>query len=283
MLFRTAWWSVLATICLCLPNRACQRSLLLALLCCLAAPQAAAQAPDSPPDPFRFVVWAGGDVKAIGRGMLSLRPLYAAAGMGGVLLLLSGQDPALTRGAIDLAESAGSRPRKILNEIGNVKSVRPLALIFFLGTLTSRNKRLQDAAFTSLEAIVFSNLLTNALKTLTGRARPWQNEGATTFKPFSGNTSFPSGHATTVFAFTTPWLLYYGNAPSIGLFILGIGTSFTRIADNVHWFTDVLVGAGIGFSTAYLLTQRHKRQSSRLTVAPVVSGGQAGVFVRLKL
>ncbi len=244
---------------------------------------ATAQAPEPSPDPIRFVWWTGGDVKAFGRGVFSMRTLYVAAGVGGTVFLLSGQDADLTQGAIDLAEGAGRRPRRILNEIGNVDAVRPMALIFFLGSLTSGNKKLQDAAFTSLEAIVISNLITNSLKALVGRARPFQNEGASSFKPFSGNTSFPSGHATTVFAFTTPWLLYYRNAPTIALFALGAGTAFTRMADNVHWFTDVLVGTAVGFTTGYWLTKRHQRDDARITVTPVVADGQGGLFVRVKL
>ncbi len=242
-----------------------------------------AQTPDLPPDPYRFVLWTGGDAKASVNGLFSPRALYAAVGIGGVLLLLSSQDPALTEGAVELAEGLGPRLRKTLNEIGNVKAVRPMAFIMFLGSLTSRSRRLQDAAFTSLEAIILANLITNVLKSVVGRARPSQELGARHFQPFSGDRSFPSGHATTVFAFTTPWLLYYGNVPTIGLFVLGAGTAFVRMADNFHWFTDVLVGSAIGFTTAYGLTRRHQREGSRVSITPVVSTEQSGVMVRVKL
>ncbi len=242
---------------------------------------ALAQAPVLPPDPYRFVLWTGGDVKALANGALSPRVLYAAASMGGVVLLLSGQDADLTEGAVDLVEGTDSRVRKTLNEIGNVKAVRPMALILFLGSLTSRSRRLQDATFTSLEAIVISNLISNVLKSIVGRARPSQGQGATHFQPFSGDTSFPSGHATTVFAFTTPWLLYYGNVPTIGLFMMGAGTALVRMADNVHWFTDVLVGSAIGFTTAYGLTRRHQREGLGVSITPVVSTEQAGVSLRV--
>lgn len=242
---------------------------------------ALAQAPDLPPDPYRFVLWAGGDVRGIARGAVSPRALYAAASMGGVLLLLSGQDPELTERAIELADGMEPRLRKTLNEIGNVKAVRPMALLMFLGSLTSRSRRLQDAAFTSLEAIVISNLITNLLKSVVGRARPGQELGARHFEPFSGDRSFPSGHATTVFAFTTPWLLYYRSIPTIILFTMGAGTAFVRMADNLHWFTDVLVGSAIGFTTAYGLTRRHQRESIGVTITPVVGAGQTGISLRV--
>ncbi|MFQ5569801.1 MAG: phosphatase PAP2 family protein [Rhodothermales bacterium] len=243
------------------------------------------RAQSSPPsnDPYRFIEWSIQDVKAIARGVPSKYSLYAAAGMGGALLTLSWQDDNLTDGAIDLAEGTNSKVRRVVNEIGNVKAVRPMALLLFLGSLTSSSRRFQDAAFTSLEAVVFSNLLTNTLKSVVGRARPYQDRGAQTFRPLSGDKSFPSGHATTVFAFTTPWLLYYSNVPTYGLFILGIGTAFMRMADNAHWFTDVLVGGGIGFTTAYMLTRRHQRRAGTISVTPVLADGQGGLFVRVRL
>ncbi len=245
-------------------------------------PTARAQTPAASPDPYRFVQWTGQDATAFVRGLPSRYTLYAAAGMGGLVLLLSGQDPALTRGAVDLAEGTYPPLRRAINEVGNVKAVQPMALMLFLGSLLSDDSRLQDAAFTSLEAIILSNLITNTLKAVAGRARPYQELGAAHFRPLSSNTSFPSGHATTVFAFTTPWLLYYGNVPTVGLFVLGAGTAFTRLADNAHWFTDVLVGTAIGFTTAYWLTRRHQRGSG-VTLTPVLSTEQTGLSLRIRL
>lgn len=262
---------------------ALQSVALIVLIIGMSTGRATAQTRELPPDPYRFIQWIGGDAKALARGVVSPYPLYAVAGIGGVVLLSSGQDPNMTQGAIDLAEGLDPNIRRILNEVGNAKVVRPMALILFLGSLTSRSRRFQDAAFTSLEAIFVSNLLTNTLKSVVGRSRPNEGEGARKFDPFSGNRSFPSGHATTVFAFTTPWLLYYRNAPTIALFVLGIGTAFTRMADNQHWFSDVLVGSAIGFTTALFFTRRHQRATGNVSVTPVVSAEQAGLFVRVKL
>lgn len=234
-------------------------------------------------DPIRFLRWTVDDAKALGRSVVSPRSLPVAAGLGGSVLLLSQWDQDLTEGAIDRAMDLGSRPRRILNEVGNVHIVRPMALIFFLGTLASGDERLQDAAFTSLEAIVVANLLTNVLKAITGRARPSHGLGAKSFRPFSGRTSFPSGHATTVFAFTTPWLLYYGNLPSIALFAVGAGTAFVRMVENFHWFSDVLAGAAIGFGAGYLLSRRHQGKRAWFDLRPIFSVGEAGLSLRLTL
>ncbi len=246
------------------------------------AATAQAQTPENSPDPIRFIDWIGQDVTGIVRGLPTRRTLYVAGGMAGMLLLLSPQDEELTKGAVDLTRDTFPTVRRTLNEIGNVRTVRPLALLLFLGSLLSNNERYQDAAFTSLEAVVFSNLITNSLKSVVGRARPYQDLGAHAFSPLSGNTSFPSGHATTVFAFTTPWLLYYRNAPTIILFVLGAGTAFVRMADNVHWLTDVLAGSAIGFTTGLFLARNHRRGRTPLTVEPIVAAEQAGVTLRLR-
>ncbi len=45
-------------------------------------------------------------------------------------------------------------------------------------------------------SIIAAGIVTPALKAIVGRSRPRQNEGTYHFSPFSGNSSFPSGHAT---------------------------------------------------------------------------------------
>ncbi len=260
-----------------LSNLIARGSLSLLLVAALARP-AVGQVARS--DPMRFVTWMGEDVGAIARTMATRRVAAGAAGAAGLVVVLSGRDEQITQRIIDLTESAPQQSRRVLNEVGNVNVVRPLALLFFLGTLASGDERLQDAAFTSVEAIVLSNLITNALKGIVGRARPYQDKGAMSFAPFSGNTSFPSGHATTVFAFTTPWLLYYRNIPTAALFALGVGTSFVRMADNVHWFSDVFVGTAIGLSTAFFLTRRHQRS---ISLVPVVQAAGTGFGLTFRI
>lgn len=84
----------------------------------------------------------------------------------------------------------------------------------------------------------------------------------------SAYTSFPSGHTTQAFAAATflseeykerlPWIPYasYTVASSVGLL---------RVANNRHYISDVLVGAGIGYlamKTAYW-THRYKWGKNR--------------------
>ncbi len=219
-------------------------------------------------DPIRFILWPLEDVRAVGDGISFRTTGMIALGSAGILVL-SRYDRSTTEWASGLEIGSSLR---VLQEFGHAKAVRPALGVIFLGSLMAGDTRLQDASFTALEAVVLGNLVTNSLKGLFGRARPWQDEGTSSFKPFSGNTSLPSGHATTAFAALTPFALYYGGVIGGGLYVLAGATAFSRMASNAHWFSDVVAGSAVGFTTAWLLTRRH-RGRSRVSLSPTIQGG----------
>ncbi len=225
------------------------------VICMIAVSCAKAQS-DSP---LRFVQWTIGDVLAIPQATLTLRSGLTLGVAAGSVLAVSHFDRRLSHEAERIADFAPRRVRKVFHEAGNANVIRPMAAIVFAGALTSGNIHFQDAAFTSLESVILANLFTNGLKLVIGRARPNAGRGPDSLQPFSGQRSFPSGHATTVFAFTTPWILYYPGITTGALFVLGIGTAVARMADDYHWFSDVLGGALVGLGTGYLLSKRHQR------------------------
>ena len=233
-------------------------------------------------DPYRFWKWPVQDAGAMMKGLASEQSIMAVGG-GAVLLLTAQHDAKITADLASFDHGSAALLVRVVEEIGNVRSIRPLAGVLFLGSLMTDDTHFQDAAFTSLEAVIMANLVTSGLKSAFGRARPWQNQGALEFSPFSGNTSFPSGHSTTAFAFLTPWLLYYPNAFTPGLIVLSAGTAFTRMLTDNHWFTDVVAGSAIGFATAYFLTQRHRSGAERLTVAPSLGLEHVGITVALRM
>ena len=65
----------------------------------------------------------------------------------------------------------------------------------------------------------------------------------------SNNHSFPSGHTATAFMTATMLTKEYGHiSPWIGIgsYTIASGTGLMRMANNKHWLSDVLTGAGIG-------------------------------------
>ncbi len=121
------------------------------------------------------------------------------------------------------------------------------------------NAHVEDIGLHSAETLLLANIVTGSVKVLAGRARPEVDiENPRDFQLFRGRKgsafqSFPSGHATTAFAFATTlsselarwqpgtrWTvgpLLYGSAALVGA---------SRMYNNKHWASDVLAGAAIG-------------------------------------
>lgn len=76
----------------------------------------------------------------------------------------------------------------------------------------------------------------------------------------SDHESFPSGHSAVAFMTATMLTKEYGHLSpwiGIGAYTLATGTATMRLANNKHWFSDVMAGAGIGIISAemgYYLT-----------------------------
>ena len=79
----------------------------------------------------------------------------------------------------------------------------------------------------------------------------------------SNNKSFPSGHTAMAFMCATMLHKEYGTTRSpwysVGGYALATTTAVSRMLNNKHWLSDVLVGAGIGILTTelgYYITDR---------------------------
>lgn len=65
----------------------------------------------------------------------------------------------------------------------------------------------------------------------------------------TNNQSFPSGHTATAFMTATMLSKEYGHISpwvSVGAYSVATATGLMRMANNKHWLSDVMVGAGIG-------------------------------------
>lgn len=233
---------------------------------------------------LRFVHWAYQDAGAYVQD-IGVRAPFLAVGGAVVLAPTSGLDPSVLE---EVQEGYHGPFASYLNLTNNLGGRRMPAVVagVFAASLVTPNTRFQDAAFTSLQSLAYAGAVTGALKNVIGRFRPEVGDGAYRFAPLSGNTSFPSGHTTAVFAIITPWVHYYPNAATYGLFALGTGTAVARIALDKHWPTDVMTGAAIGFFTGRYLARRHQKQSGeppRLLVQPLVGSDGAGLSLQLCL
>jgi membrane-associated phospholipid phosphatase len=126
-----------------------------------------------------------------------------------------------------------------------------------LAGVVSGHDALRRSGERVLTSVAVAGITTAGIKLSTGRLRPDQTDDPFIFKPFSGNDAFPSGHATLAFALATslseelhnPWvsaILYTGAA----------GTAWSRLNDQRHWLSDVLMGSAIGITGAKIMEGR---------------------------
>jgi membrane-associated phospholipid phosphatase len=159
-----------------------------------------------------------------------------------------------------------------------------ISVLLILAGAGMHDDNLRDAGRDSLESeIIAGGIVTPLLKRAFGRARPIQEEGASSFTPFSsGHQSFPSGHATNAFAFATAIAGHYDGwvVPTI-VYSLASGVAFSRVNDRAHFPSDVLAGALIGRAIAKSVVHRHGHRTTAWTITPTVTGGRAGVMVHI--
>ena len=146
-----------------------------------------------------------------------------------------------------------------------------------------------------MEALLIGEATATTMKILVGRARPYVGTGPNDYEFGRGLSkgdykSFPSGHAVAAFAAAaavtsetsrhapdTRWIvgpIMYGGAALVGV---------SRMYNNQHWASDVIVGAGIGtLAGLKVVRYQHSHPGNALdrwllagSLAPVEGGGHA--------
>src|SRR5690606_33322450 len=63
--------------------------------------------------------------------------------------------------------------------------------------------------------------------------------------------SFPSGHTAAAFAFAGVLAWFYPKLREI-VYVMAIGCGVTRVVDAQHWASDCVIGACIGYASAWV-------------------------------
>jgi len=227
------------------------------------------------------------------------RDAYIAGGFAVATVALFPLDKALARDAQDSSFQAIRFARSAAHTLSvaghGVGWALASGVLYGTGRVT-HSEALAETGVHTLEALVVANALTLATKDLAGRARPLLDvNNPHDFKLGRGfgdddHQSFPSGHASSSFAgaaaitsevsahwphatrYVAPAL--YGTATLVGL---------SRMYNNKHWASDVVVGAAIGtFSGLKVVRYNHAHHGNWIDralldglVTPVAGGGVA--------
>ena len=199
-----------------------------------------------------------------------------------------------------LQDSSTQANRKLQGTATFVRTVATPGSYVIGGTMylagrLSKNERLADLGWHGTEALIVGELVAGVIKGSVGRqrpsVRPRNSNSYSLFRGFFGGDqyrSFPSGHTTSAFAAAaavssetsrwwpnTRWII--GPAMFTGAALAGV----SRMYNNRHWASDVLVGAGIGtFAGLKVVRYHHSHPGNRLdkwllagSISPAGDGG----------
>ena len=242
---------------------------------------------------------AFGQADTIGapRALFTYRDLVLA---GAVAVVTMAARPFDDQMAARLQDSSTQANRKLQGTATFVRTVAAPGSYYIGGTMylagrLSKNERLADLGLHGTEALIVGELVAVLIKGTMGRQRPYveprNSNSYQLFRGFGGSDkfrSFPSGHSTSAFAAAaavssetsrfwpeTRWII--GPILYTGAALTGI----SRMYNNRHWASDVLVGAGIGtFAGLKVVRYHHTHPGNRIddwlltgSLVPKAEGG----------
>ena len=236
------------------------------------------------------------------------RDLYVLGAFGATAVTLFQYDQKLARWfqSDRLSDSRTlGRVASTLDVVGGAGAIAIGGAMYVAGRIAGK-PRLAHLALHGTEAIFTGLVTAGAVKGVVGRARPYVTADSNPrdfglMRGFKGSPwqSFPSGHSTTSFAVaaavtteTSAWWpksrwiigpILYGGATLVGA---------SRMYDDKHWASDVVMGAAIGtFAGLKTVRFNHTRTGNRvdrwllgseaaLSVSPRDEGLRIGVSAR---
>jgi membrane-associated phospholipid phosphatase len=181
-----------------------------------------------------------------------------------------------------IAESSQGNQRFVfLGNMGTLYgewySIVGVAAAFEVYGLIAKDSIAKKITIELLQAGIYSELLTEVIKVTVGRARPYRNEGAFSFSPFTLDASFqsmPSGHTTSAFALSTVMSRHAKTTFWKIIAYLPAGlTMFARVYQDKHWVSDEILGAGIGFFVGNWVVDLHEGKRHKINVTSLAPLG----------
>lgn len=167
----------------------------------------------------------------------------------------------------------------LVQPFGSAYSIGILSL-FYLNGIVSENPKATAVAQDGLAASLIGQGISTVVKRIAGRSRPRDHQGTSSFRPFSGNTSFPSGHATQAFTVASVISTHYPR-PAVQAVSYGIAglVGYARIVHNGHFVSDVAAGALIGTAVGKAVVHFNQKKRTGLQVNPLIDPDLRGLAV----
>jgi membrane-associated phospholipid phosphatase len=240
---------------------------------------------------------------------ISRRPLFTAGDAllaGGVLVGARLIHPLDERYRLRLQDSSTQANRRLQTISKLVRTTAAPGAYIIGGTLyavgrVGGNEKLADLGLHGTEALALGELVATGMKIMVGRARPYVGKGPDDYGFMRGldkgdYKSFPSGHTVSAFAAAAAVTSEVSRmAPGRARWAVGsvlftgaglVGAS--RMYNNQHWASDVIVGAGIGtFAGLKIVRFHHSHPGNRidrwLLAGSLVPNGNGGQSLRFSV
>ncbi len=140
---------------------------------------------------------------------------------------------------------------------GQWQVVAPVTGGMILAGLIAKKPAILHSGLRVGASVLLAGVVTGIFKYSLGRVRPYDTNDVWDYQPFSGNASMWSGHTVVAFSFAASLAQeIHRTWATVGLYTLATGTAWSRVYDNQHWVSDVMVGAAVGIASAKLATGR---------------------------
>ena len=158
------------------------------------------------------------------------------------------------------SRSLPARPSRLKfnNDIrtGSVATLGAASTGMYIWSLRTHDPHQRETGLLAGEAIFDSLVLTQGIKFIAGRERPYQGSGQGNF--FAGGNSFPSAHSTAAWA-AAGILAHEYPGPLTKLLAYGLAStvSITSFGSKQHFPSDVLIGSGLGWLVSEYVYRAH--------------------------
>lgn len=146
----------------------------------------------------------------------------------------------------------------------------------------------------ALQAMMHSFVVVQLVKHLTGRTRPSFTDGVDHwagprgfFKRYEEGQwayydAYFSGHTITIWALATVVAKQFNRTPLIPIISYSLATlgGMATVTEDLHWVSDVLLGAVVGYAIASFVIKQHEKRNLQIT--PVVQPQGLGISLTLE-
>jgi len=160
----------------------------------------------------------------------------------------------------------------------------------YVGGRLANNNRLAGTSLTAAKSFIVSSVSAGIVKQLTHRHRPYQDDipdHSLWDGPFSKieYNSFPSGHSTAAFSLATVFAMEYSHTVWVPVlaYTLAAGTAVSRLYDNKHWASDVVIGSALGFVTGRFMWKQSHKSNNKLVILPYIGSEMASLIFIVRL